>query len=111
MKASVVAVMIGKNKMTDKTKGLEIKQIDGQECLIGRDPRQMSVNELNALGHVAKTPKKLIREHCIECCGDMPAEVRRCVVVKCVFWPYRMSKNPFSTRKGNPEALKALHKK
>jgi hypothetical protein len=35
------------------------------------------------------------RTHCIECCAGNEAEVRRCGMDWCPFWPYRMASNPF----------------
>lgn len=61
----------------------------------GRDPRTMTVKELNALGHFATPLRKLIRKNCLDCVGQSPGEVRICALTSCVFWPYRMSKNPF----------------
>jgi hypothetical protein len=54
--------------------------------------------ELNALGHQARPLLEAIRENCIDCCGGSQAEVRRCRLVTCPFWPYRMSSNPFRRR-------------
>lgn len=40
------------------------------------------------------TPLKAIRKHCIECCCNQLAEVRRCSLTKCALYPYRMGKRP-----------------
>ncbi len=37
----------------------------------------------------------VIRARCWDCCGEQEAEVRKCVSVACVNWPYRMVANPF----------------
>lgn len=67
----------------------------------GRDPRTMSQTELRALGH--GTPLlSAIKTNCLECQGGGPeaaGEVRRCTLVWCPFWPYRMATNPFRTVK------------
>ena len=47
---------------------------------------------------------RAIRAKCVDC-GNQ-AEVARCTAVGCALWPFRMGKNPFSNRKGNPAALK-----
>ena len=88
--------------MTDGSKPwLEIKS--GEE--IGRDPREMSVAELNWFGHYKKPILQAIRDRCLDCCVFQPSEVRKCVSVKCASWPYRMGTDPFSGRKGNAAAL------
>ena len=97
--------------MSELPNHLEFRSVEGVVTPVGKDPREMSVKELNAVGHEKATLRKLIRQNCISCCGEMPSEVKNCTIVSCVFWPYRMNKNPFSERKGNPAALKALHAK
>ena len=72
---------------------------------IGRDPRELSVADLNALGHSKRPILQAIRERCLDCCVDQTGEVRKCVSVKCASWPYRMGTNPFSESKGNVAAL------
>jgi hypothetical protein len=47
----------------------------------------------------------VIREKCLDCCCCQSSEVDRCTAVGCSLWPYRFGTNPFSNRKGNPEAL------
>lgn len=57
------------------------------------------------------TPLKAIRLKCLDCCCDSWKEVELCpsdgkqAEPKCPLWDYRLGKNPFSHRKGNPEAL------
>ena len=67
---------------------------------------KLTVAELNEVGHHKRPILSAIRENCIDCAGGSPAEVRRCDLKKCPLWPYRMGRNPFSARKGNPEALR-----
>ena len=74
--------------------------------LIGRDPRELSVAELNEWGHQKQPILQAIRARCLDCCVEQPGEVRKCVSVKCASWPYRMGTNPFTENKGNPAALK-----
>ena len=45
---------------------------------------------------VASTPVlKAIRAKCKDCCGGSEAEVRRCGMIDCPLWPFRMGTNPF----------------
>ena len=82
---------------------LEKSMVEGTEAEIGRDPRHMDTVELNALGHEGQPLLQVIRANCKECVGHMEAEVRRCRLVKCLFWPYRMGSNPFRTREMSDE--------
>jgi hypothetical protein len=74
-----------------------------ENCPVGRDPRRMAVAALNALGHHKRPLLKAIRENCVACAGNSQAEVRRCGMVACPFWPYRMGANPFVSRELTPE--------
>lgn len=65
---------------------------------VGRDPRTMTVADLEALGHHKRPLLSAIRQNCIDCCAGSPAEVRRCGMVACPMWPYRMGANPFAER-------------
>jgi hypothetical protein len=62
---------------------------------VGRDPREMTPAELEALGHEPMTPLKVIRARCLDCCAGSAAEVRTCTAVHCPSWPYRMATSPF----------------
>jgi hypothetical protein len=64
---------------------------------IGLDPGKLSKSDLNVL-EVPKSPIKAIRAKCLDCTGEQPAEVRKCVAVDCSLWPYRMGRNPFHAR-------------
>jgi hypothetical protein len=75
----------------DRKIGLEIRE--GQEA--GRDPRQMTAEELAALGHNAMSPLKALRLRCIDCCAGSSLEVRLCTAVSCPAWPFRLSRNPW----------------
>ena len=90
---------------------------------IGRDPMSIPVDVLTAAGHppsrtrsiVGRLSKTLheeptsefreyrdLRRYCLEC-ADGPAEVRRCSIINCPLWPYRMGKNPHNPKRGvNP---------
>jgi hypothetical protein len=73
--------------------GIGLERQDGH--LIGRDPRDMTPAELEALGHEAMTPLKVIRARCLDCCAGSAAEVRTCTAVHCPSWPYRMATSPW----------------
>ena len=66
---------------------------DGGE-LIGRNPADIPVADLRALGG-SPTPIKAIRAKCLDCSGYSDAEVRKCTAIKCALWPFRMGRNPF----------------
>src|SRR5437868_3349382 len=47
----------------------------------GRDPREMTAAELEALGHVAMSPLRAIRAKCLDCCAGSAHEVGLCVAI------------------------------
>jgi len=79
-------------------KHTESAMVEGEVVEIGRDPRRMTVAEFVALGHCKRPLLEAIRQNCVECCMGNQAEVRRCRVVTCPMWPYRMGTNPFVKR-------------
>lgn len=40
---------------------------------------------------------KVIREKCLNCSCWVPSEVRKCKIIDCVLWPYRMGRKPTFT--------------
>lgn len=80
--------------MTART-DLEPAIVEGQPFDIGRDPRKMTVAEIEAIGHHKRPLLRVIRENCIGCAGGSEAEVRRCRISNCPMWPCRMGTNPF----------------
>ena len=74
------------------TAGYEAGTDDG---LIGRDPRAMTAEALRAMGHKPMSPMEAIRARCLDCCGGSVDEVRKCVAMACVSWPFRTGKNPW----------------
>ena len=48
---------------------------------------------------------KTIRAKCKQCMLGQNNEIKACPTEVCPLWVYRMAKDPFSTRKGNPAAL------
>jgi len=75
----------------NRTVGLE----DRNGALVGRDPRQMTTEELEQLGHERISPLKALRLRCVDCCAGSPSEVRQCVSVTCPSWPFRMGRSPW----------------
>jgi hypothetical protein len=67
----------------------------GERCLIGRDPRKMTLDELTACGIIPQPLLAAIRAKCLDCVYYQPSEIRRCGDIKCTNWPYRMGTNPF----------------
>jgi hypothetical protein len=74
----------------------------------GRDPRDMSVEELNRMGHIKMPMLKVIREKCTDCSGGSIGEVRKCTAFKCALWPYRTNSNPFTGKLGHAAAFATL---
>lgn len=81
-----------------RPKHTEPATIEGEPADIGRDPRKMTEAELVALGHHKRPLLRVIRANCIECAAGSEAEVRRCRMVACAMWPYRMGTNPHQRR-------------
>ena len=63
---------------------------------VGRDPRAMSTDDLQQLGHARVSPLRALRLKCLDCCNDSAQEVRLCTAVDCQSWPFRMGKNPWT---------------
>jgi hypothetical protein len=74
--------------------GPGLERGDGRH-VIGVDPREMTADELGALGHVAMSPLRALRARCLDCCAGSASEVRRCTAVRCVSWPFRMGTSPW----------------
>jgi|JI10StandDraft_1071094.scaffolds.fasta_scaffold83989_9 hypothetical protein len=74
---------------------------DGNQ--IGRDPKSLSVSEWENSGLPLLVGFKAIRAKCLDCCGGISSEVRKCVSVACPLWPLRMG--------GMPPGLRSLRKK
>lgn len=66
--------------------------------LIGRDPREMTRDELDAAGIERVVGLKAIRAKCIDCSGGSQSEVRKCTVTYCPLWPLRMGTVPAAWR-------------
>ncbi len=70
-------------------------EMDANGDEFGKDPRKLSKEQLNNLGHEAKPVLTALRERCIDCSGGNTAEVRRCTALGCPLWPFRMGTNPW----------------
>ena len=66
-----------------------------ERCAVGRDPRKLGRSGLERLGLTAEPLLKAIRRNCLDCVGGSAGEVRRCGMIACPFWPFRMSTNPW----------------
>ena len=86
---------------------LEPSVVDGIHASIGRDPRSIPLDVFKTLGHEKMPLLRVIRTNCIECQGGSEAEVRRCKLSLCPFWPYRMASNPFAAPKSEAQLAAA----
>ena len=99
------------NPLTDDPQAyLEPSVVEGMPMLIGRDPRTITVEQLNALGHEKQPLLRVIRTNCVECVGGNEAEVRRCRLLHCPFWPYRMASNPFAAPRSEAQLAHAKNR-
>jgi hypothetical protein len=97
---------------------------------IGRNPMTIQPEVLTAAGHGPRRTRSIIaalgdepidekivrhkdlRKHCLSCSDNKESEVvrrcaksavRRCTIIDCPFWAYRMGRNPHNPRRGrNP---------
>lgn len=88
----------------DAPLGLQLSPFASDDgALIGRDPRDLTREELQALHPVRLVGLKAIREKCLDCAHTV-AEVRKCTVVGCALWPLRMGVVPPGYRAvGDPQ--------
>ncbi|MBC7152734.1 MAG: hypothetical protein H5U22_25495 [Rhizobium sp.] len=70
-----------------------LERQDGYD--VGRDPRGLSTDDLERLGHARVSPLRALRLRCLDCCNGSAREVRLCTAVDCPSWPFRMGKNPW----------------
>ncbi len=70
-----------------------LERQDGED--VGRDPRTMTMEDLEQLGHARVSPLRALRLKCLDCCNGSAREVRLCTAVDCPSWPFRMGKNPW----------------
>jgi hypothetical protein len=60
---------------------------------MGRDPRKIARDVL-AQYHSPQPVLKAIRTKCVDCSGGSADEARKCTVLGCALWPFRMGTNP-----------------
>jgi len=65
----------------------------------GQYPAFLTPSELSRLPS-PQSPIKAIRARCVDCCGGVVSEVRKCTAWQCPLWGFRMGKNPFHGMKG-----------
>jgi hypothetical protein len=70
-----------------------LKLHDGRS--VGRDPREMTQDELRASGHEPLSPLQALRRRCLDCCVGQANEVAVCTAIQCPSWPFRMGTNPW----------------
>lgn len=61
---------------------------------IGRNPHDLTLEELADGGFTPHTAAKAIRRHCYECMGESWKCVAECGSVDCALWPFRMGTRP-----------------
>lgn len=87
----------------------------------GRDPLALPPSVLERAGHMRDCARGVVQRYnraydtahdtaarltqlrdslCMPCRQDNRAEVRRCRIIDCPAWPYRMGKNPHNPRRG-----------
>lgn len=54
----------------------------------------------------SRSRKQAVRNKCIDCCGGVRAEVRKCPATQCPLWPFRMGAEIKDT--GEDEATEDL---
>ena len=72
---------------------LRTKHPDGGN--MGADPRELTQADLEAGGLTKQSRGDAIRAKCIDCCGGNSEEVRRCSMLDCSLWPFRMGSDPW----------------
>jgi hypothetical protein len=101
-----------------------LTKIDDKRSRVGRDPMSIPPQVLTAAGHGPRRTKSIIRalgdepvdpsiirhkhlrQHCLSC-SETPSQVRRCAIIDCPLWPYRMGRNPHHPQRGsNPFTTK-----
>jgi hypothetical protein len=61
--------------------------------MVGRDPREMTQAEAEAIGFERMSPMEVIRAKCLDCCGGSSHEVLLCPAQTCPNWLFRTGKN------------------
>lgn len=87
------AVSLYNHKGEKECRYLEVDRAEG--CLVGRDPRTLNKEELESLGRPRMSRGDALRAKCVDCCAGSAAEVRRCGMIDCSLWPFRMGTDPY----------------
>ena len=91
---------------------LKISEHDSDDgCIVGKDPKEVTVEEWSEYEHSFNTGLKLVREKCYDCSGESWTEVKKCVCTNCALWPVRMGNVPSNFRKAKEIAHLQLFKK
>jgi hypothetical protein len=109
-------------KVLTEPHSLGVTDSRGQVKAVERDPMTIPVETLRASGHGPRVAWRVIsalgdepidptirrltelRQHCLSC-AENAAEVRRCPIIDCPLWPYRLGRNPHNPKRGkNPFA-------
>ena len=61
---------------------------------IGRNPNDLTIEELAEGGHTPRPPAKAIRQFCFQCMGKCWKSVATCGSTECELWPFRMGSRP-----------------
>lgn len=51
---------------------------------------------------------KVVREKCLDCCGNQEKEVRLCTATHCALWPYRMGSCGTKRRQAANEEVRKM---
>jgi hypothetical protein len=102
-------------KPNDETRRTDSK---GEPKRIGLNPLDIPPSILIAAGHGPRRTRSIVaalgdepisvdlkrhkdlRRHCLDC-AENTAEVRRCAIIDCPLWAFRMGRNPHDPRRGN----------
>ena len=89
--------------------------VDGRR--VGHDPMTLPLTVLTAAGHGPRRTSRIVaalgevpisddirgykdlRRQCLSC-AENAADVRRCAIIDCPVWPFRMGRNPHNPRRG-----------
>ena len=64
-------------------------------CLVGKVPRNLSGADLEAMGRPRVSRGDAIRAKCLDCVCGVAIEVKRCGMLDCALWPFRMGTDPY----------------
>ena len=84
--------------------GAQVDAIDLEARAANREGREVQLTDaqLASLGHRKRNPLKVIRSFCLQCMGGAAVEVKRCTSPGCALYVYRLGRDPYSRRTGDP---------